>query len=500
VLPVRVSRAPLGRAEEVARAAGSAAARLALMGEEVPPGLEHAATAAFGERALVVRSSSPLEAFGAWSGAFASYVGVGAADLPTAVRGCWASMFGRDAAERFEELGASQAAAGLAVLVQPAIDARLGGVAEVRDGEVAITVADGDLAAMLQGWVPGLAAVVDADGQARGPAVGRAGASLLGEVARVARACVEAGAGNHLEWAAPGGEVVILQCRTVERDRASALAAQEANPAFAGPLAVDLARAVARFGGRLGEELVLPWVLAPRTGSRHRAAAAAPARLEALRAQAGVLVEQAWGDPGAVRPALEALRERLDEEALARLRSLRPIPAGEGERLVAAVESAGLELARLGALDDATDVWRLAAAELSAFLEEGTVPPAAPPPVLEPWAAVVREVVRANGRAERGAPASEGVGVGRVLPLDEPRRLRGSRQRYVLYVRTPLPGYAPLLWAAAGLVAAGGSAGAHLFDVARSLGVPAVAACDLGDPGEGALALVDGESGEVSLL
>jgi phosphoenolpyruvate-protein kinase (PTS system EI component) len=85
--------------------------------------------------------------------------------------------------------------------------------------------------------------------------------------------------------------------------------------------------------------------------------------------------------------------------------------------------------------------------------------------------------------------------------------VRGLRQlgrlgpRRVLVAPMPLPQLAPLLWHAAALVTTGGSSGAHLFEVARSLGVPAViAAGALEGTADGALLAVDGDGGRVTVL
>ena len=61
---------------------GSGAARLAVMSEPVE-GAEHLVESAssLGDH-LVVRSSTILEASGDWSGAFASYLDIGPAELP----------------------------------------------------------------------------------------------------------------------------------------------------------------------------------------------------------------------------------------------------------------------------------------------------------------------------------------------------------------------------------------------------------------------------------
>jgi pyruvate,water dikinase len=98
---------------------------------------------------LVARSSSRLEAGGEWAGAFTSYVDVGPADLPTAVRGCWASAFGVDALRRFEAAGIAPDAAPMAVLIQPFVSARGGGSARLEGSVVEIVAGPGSPADVL---------------------------------------------------------------------------------------------------------------------------------------------------------------------------------------------------------------------------------------------------------------------------------------------------------------------------------------------------------------
>lgn len=376
VLPVNASRRPLERGSAVASAAGLAAARLAVADEAVTPALAEAARVAFGDERLVARSSSPLEDSGAWSGAFTSYVGVGLEELPVAVRGCWASMFGRDANERLDAVGRQAHEAGMAVLVQQCLDIERGGVATVEGGEVEVTVALTSLPAMLQGWDRGARAVAGSSGPPSGPAVDRFGAEVIEQVAHVATDCVEATGDDRLEWALVDDGVVILQCGRVARPRR-------------------------RYG-------------------------------EASRR----------GDP-ALRPVVA-------------VRTGRPVERDGGSTV-------------------------------------GTAEPS------EPW---LLERIRSHGTWREGEAASGGAGVGGVLAMDVPGRLGPARRRYVLYLAAPQPGFAPLLWGAAGLVTAGGNAGAHLFEVARSLGVPAVAGCEIPEwRGAGDLtAAVDGSSGEVGWL
>jgi pyruvate,water dikinase len=88
--------------------------------------------------------------------------------------------------------------------------------------------------------------------------------------------------------------------------------------------------------------------------------------------------------------------------------------------------------------------------------------------------------------------AATGLGAGRVHVVDS---AAVPPARAVLAVGLPLAQFAPLLWRASALVSAGGSQAAHLFEVARSLGIPAALGVDLPDR---AVAAVDG--GVVAVL
>ncbi len=526
VLGVEHSLPVLAAAERTATERGDAAARLEVMAAPLAPAvvsaLVEAAATGFGER-LVVRSSSPLEQDPHWSGAFSSYLDVGLEDLATAVRGCWASLFSRDARERLEHLGRRPGSVGMAVLIQPFVVPAPGGVADADSAGARITVADGDLAGMLQGWGRGDRAEVPRSGPARGAAVGRYGAGLLERVAELAFSCRERLGDDHLEWALCDGECLLLQSRrSPQRSRPAGCRAPAVGPGSApqlrGEEIVRAARAVARFGGPAGEELVLPWCTAPASlGSRHdRSELEAPAgphemprrwQIAALGAAARRLTAQAWAmDPDqaarVARQTIEAVRSRMDPEALARWCSLHPVDAAEGERLVAAAEAAAARYVASGQLLGPSDAWRLPVATLEEVQAGRPVPATTAVPPGDAWEPFLRQVVLDNGESADGEPASGGIGAGTLLALDEPRRVAGARQRFVLHVREPVPGYAPLLWAAAGLVSSSGSASAHLFDVARSLGVPAVAGIELlpRTAGESLVVAVDGTAGEVAWI
>lgn len=516
VIEVAHSLPFLAAAARVALESGPAASQLAMMDTEVPPGLVDAVREAVDCEQLVVRSSSPLESAGEWSGTFASYVNVGPDDLETAIRGCWASMLGRDALARFDRLSGDPAAKGLAVLVQPAITPSPGGVAEADDESVSVTVADGaNLAGLLQGWARGRHAELPRSGAPNGPAVETYGATLLERVGELARACRERTGDNHLEWAFADGHCYLLQARqarTPHRPRW-----HRATATLAGGDASRIARAVARYGGASGDELLLPWCFAPGgIGSHHQeslgclAARRAPARLlgaASVRSAARGLTAQAWkaGEEEAAelaRSALARLRDRLDPDALADLGGLAPVSAADGGLILATVEQAAAAAVADAQLFDPADAWRLPPALFDQLLDRAAVGGRETPgPTVRTWEPFLYEAVLANGQVHSGEPASEGRAAGRLLVLNTPRRLPGIRERRILHVTTPLPGYAPLLWGAAGLVSATGSASAHLFDVARTLGVPAVAGVDLASGHDSDLVVaVDGSGGEAVVL
>jgi phosphohistidine swiveling domain-containing protein len=531
VIETAHSRPFLSAAADVVRDRGQAAGRLAMMDIELAPELLDSARDALDCERFVVRSSSPLEDGGEWSGAFASYVDVDPGSLETAVRGCWASMLGRDALERFERVGGDPAVTGMAVLIQPFITPSPGGVAEADDDGVHITVADdGELAGLLQGWVRGSRAELPRTGAASGPAVHRHGAPLLEQVGDLARACRERVGDDHLEWAFSDGCCYLLQSRQTGTRRR----ARRHRPAsgLAGADAARIARTVARYGGASGDELVLPWCLAPgglrspgsdgaptppsQIPSQIPPSQIPPSRIppsEILRSTARALAAQAWQtdeDSAAelARAAIARLRDRLDPGAVAEFAALAPVDGVQARRILAMVEGAAAAQVRAERLFHPADAWRLPPAVLGTLVDESSLDAQtlAPSPTgpAGAWEAFVHEAVLANGIRLSAEPASAGLGAGRLLVLDFPRRLPGVRERWILHVTNPLPAFAPLLWGAAGLVSATGSPSAHLFDVARTLGVPAVAGADLSADGDaahdGAVVAVDGSTGDVAVL
>jgi hypothetical protein len=331
VIEIEYSLPCLRAALRVAGEAGRAAGQLAVMEWELPGELMRAISKAVDWPRIVVRSSSPIEAAGEWSGAFASYVDVSPSEVETAVRGCWSSMLGRDALARFERAGRDAATTGMAVLIQPAIRPSPGGVAEVDDAAVHITVADdGQLAGLLQGWSTGRRAELPLSGPASGPAVEQYGLPLLERVADLARTCHQRVGANHFEWAFADHRCYLLQARRAEARRPQLRPARAT--ALVGPQATKIAHAVARFGGASGDELVLPWyfALGEDGTSLPGAASVATSGVASVRSAAGALMAQAWRTTEEearelARSALVRLRDQLDHVAAAEFESLAPV-------------------------------------------------------------------------------------------------------------------------------------------------------------------------------
>jgi phosphohistidine swiveling domain-containing protein len=122
------------------------------------------------------------------------------------------------------------------------------------------------------------------------------------------------------------------------------------------------------------------------------------------------------------------------------------------------------------------------------------------PPDSEPAAPLPVAGTRVPGR-----PAVPGTAAGSLVACrpHEPaaRDCRGA----IVLVDRPVPGLAPLLFGARGVISRTGAAGSHLAEVARSLGVPMVIGCRPEavtgpDPAAGAwFATINGGTGDVVL-
>jgi phosphohistidine swiveling domain-containing protein len=267
--------------------------------------------------------------------------------------------------------------------------------------------------------------------------------------------------------------------------------------------AARVAAIVATFRGALGDELVLPWAVG--LGGPIEAAPVAVDDVEAAvaeaRSRAAALTSSVWrasdGRPSADAAARD-LRGGAVERGLARIAGIAGPDAGEARRIVGLLRGVGAALEARGVLPAADVVWQLTPDELDAAVAGVASASHAGP---DRWEAFLVEAALALGSIREGVPIVDGVGAGRLHVVTSLRDIGRPGPRAVLAAPVPLPQLAPLLWHCAGFVASGGSAGAHLFEVAHSLGVPAVvgvAPDELGAPGS--LVAVDGTAGIVASL
>jgi pyruvate,water dikinase len=115
--------------------------------------------------------------------------------------------------------------------------------------------------------------------------------------------------------------------------------------------------------------------------------------------------------------------------------------------------------------------------------------------VVDRWDELRFGVARAVGERRPGVPASAGRATGRAHRVSAPEDASRLEPGDVLVVEHPVPALAPFLWERGGVVAASGSPGSHLCEVARSIHVPMVVGVDLPELA-GEVVALDGDTGE----
>jgi phosphohistidine swiveling domain-containing protein len=506
-IPLDASSDAVARGMGALETGSGASGYLAAMESVVPADLaeELVRRAAPDGRRLVVRSSTLLDDDGRWSGAFTSYLGVEGSDLTTALRGCWASVFSINALARCRKMGIEVGSLRVGVLVQPFLAFDSGGTARVLpDGTVAVTAAQGGPAGVVGGR-DGLEVIVGEDGRAEGLGGAAIGSGMVEAAAALARRADEAVAASVVEWGAIGDEVFLLQIGPSLPEKAVRLSGPATNPARMPAAAAGLARLVTAFPGPLADDLVFPWALGSDgvpEGERIEVDDPESALREA-RASADDLATEVWGAaPHVARDRATAVSRLLlggrVREGCREIHDLSTPDTAAARRIVGLISGLGAFLVDAGVLPSDLLVWGLTVSELERALA-GDRPSLRRGPGR--WEPFVAEVVRSRGLHATGTPVSQGIAAGHVRPLRELRAMGRPAPREVLVAPLPLPHLAPLLWHSAALVSTGGSSGAHLFEVARSLGVPAVIGVDpIASGGAGSLVAVDGNSGVVSIL
>ena len=506
VLPGFVVTSPTSRphlrlgAEALAER-GSGGARLVVSGQpvEFADALVDAGKELAAE--LVARSSTLLESSGEWAGAFTSYLGVSPEELPKAVSGCWASVFSVDALERQEAAGIAPGSFDMAVLVQPAIQPRWGGTAEMDDdGNVVVHAVEGSPAPLLQGWQPGRSATRPTAGSWEGDIVSEVGSALLDHIAAMLGEAKAILGTNRCEWAVDDDRLWLLQLGTVVERRPEAGTA----PSVAGdredwlPIVDSLLDAP----GPLGAELVLPWAIGSGVPAAPARNGVGPREVETAQRLSSELTSQVW----AMRPeeAARTARECLDalvgprsETALRAIEGLsEPDPALTRE-LMSLVHGLRNAVTRDGGVAGSEAAWYLSTGQLRALL--GSSAHGRSRVGSGRWEPLITAIVLTHGDRMEGAPASPGLGAGRLHSIDAEGGPRTPPPRSILHSKQAAPVLSQLLWDSSGVVTHGGSPAAHLFESARSLGVPAVTGIDL-PRDERLVVAVDGFAGVVATL
>lgn len=518
-LPVAASAVATSSGTDALRSKNSGFARATITGSAIDPGLAAEVTAAaatLGDR-LVVRSSSVVESDGVWAGAFASYAELAPHEVDNGVRGCWASVFTPDALARGQASGIGPEAVGMGVLVQPEIEPDFGGVATVdASGTVTIAAIAGAPAAIVSGWERGHLLIVADDEATPKDSAEALDTERVAAVAELARATRTALGCDHIEWAEANGTLWLLQAQPAPPASAPASGELVLGPVLPDdPFLDDLAQLLVRYPGPTGEQFVVSWA-AGHSPLPHPTPA--PPRLEVgpllarcheLRTR---LTAERW--PGSDRPTDQTarlLRELEGSDPKSGLDALESAPLDEAAaaELLGKLDALATVLVAAGSIPGPGWLTHLRPDELEELVAGGRLDPGRRIGIGR-WEPLLHRVVTSRGTRRHGDAAAPGWGSGRIRFIRDEADAERFSPREIVAAVYPLNNLAPLLWDAAAVITVGGSPGAHLFEVASWVGVPAVCNVDL----EGATALtldqlharsdlvaaVDGDRGLVAVL
>jgi phosphohistidine swiveling domain-containing protein len=529
VVPVSVSAELLKSAAACTPEEGVHAARFKVMESELPclPDLEVSYPFLHGD--LVVRSSSPLEDAGEYSGAFSSYLGIrGNEEANTATRGVWASsLLEQEEGKPLEE------PAGMAVLIQPEIHPRFSGTAQVYETKITIVTVEGSSAALMAGWASGETTHLPRDADhvsiPEDSVNGLLDTEALTLVTGLALQVLDKVNADLIEWAIVDGMIYLLQAKTAGSSEHAEPTAGDNDGLVIPKEACAVAEIVYTLAGDLGDQLLSPLMLSQRDARARLLAQCSfstdtsypPSTLEGwreLREHAEAASRDLWASSGLTLTSQDLIRELRGgsiDVAVEQLGSLGHYPLGALERLVGALGGIASAMFDQGALARLEDFWALSSADLEGFLGSTSDFDAESclsrtqdqrRHSLMRWEPFVYSTVMAHGRKLQGEAISPGIGAGRVLYVEGLPASTTPFPRMILVAPNPIPQLAPLLWGAAGLVTFGGSEAAHLVEVARSVGVPTVIGCEeatmrslIRDDGGLVLAAVNGDRGVIAV-
>ena len=201
---------------------------------------------------------------------------------------------------------------------------------------------------------------------------------------------------------------------------------------------------------------------------------------------------------------LDALRAGDDRSVLEALTALSPLDTEQVALQLGLLADLGHELSARGAISNPQWMWYVDADTL----KPGTGGKTSGRVGRARMEQIVYRLVSGTGMHLAGNPAAAGWGAGSLEMIRTERDAHSVLPRAVVASVYPLTNLAPLLWNAAGLITIGGNPGAHLFEVASWLGVPAVCGVELelaagpayaGNPQRDIVAAVDGTRGTVAL-
>jgi len=518
VVPVEASAAAVRDGAAVLGSRhGSGAARTAVFDLGAPDLAPELASAAekLGET-LVVRSSSRAEAEGIWAGAFSTYLGLRPDEVAVGVIGCWASVFNPETLRRAKIAGIEPGDIGMGVLVQPELASSCGGTATVGDGgQVTVVATPGHPGPIGAGQRPGEVVVVDGDGtiQARD---GSRRSPDLRRVARLARQASERVGCRHIEWAEDGnGDIYLLQTQPGARTRPGSVLPPAPRPSWRGnPDLRRLVRMMVGYPGPMGERWVWPWAIGMNIPSPlpHESTSRTPAGIAAeIREGAAVLTAQRWrGMAGGARVerAWSALGRGDPAPLLSRIQRSAPVNPAEAASQFRRLAELAASLAGMGVIPSPEWMWYLDPDTLNEpdSRKQGLSRRIG----LSRWDPFIYEVTASQGKSISGRPSASGWGAGRLRSVRSADDAARVVPREVIVARQPIGNLAPLLWNAAGLITSEGGPGAHLFEVAQWMGVPAVCGASIEawiepdsrcpDLGDDLIVAVDGDRGRVHAL
>jgi phosphohistidine swiveling domain-containing protein len=195
-------------------------------------------------------------------------------------------------------------------------------------------------------------------------------------------------------------------------------------------------------------------------------------------------------------PTLTPARTTTSAALIPVVQALMATPGALGRELVLPWAVSGLPVSGRQPVGGG-DLLDLSTPELRAALDRRPV--TAPGRVgTRTWEPLAAAVVLDHGVSHQGVAAAAGIGVG-LRHHSDGRGGNAPLPRAVVTAPVARPDLSQLIWDAGGLVTDLGGPAAHVFETARSLGVPAVCGVDLGSKVDQIVA-VDGYSGVVSTL